>query len=114
MNRPLYRAYLLKESFLNLFRSATRAEAERGLKAWLAWASGSRLQPFVKLARTVRKHQEGILRAIESRLTNARLEGMNNKICLLHRAYGFHSAQALIAMIYLCCSNIELPQLRLS
>ena len=44
-----------------------------------------------------------------------RLEGMNNKVRLIsHRAYGFHSAESLIAMIYLCCSNITLPQLQLS
>lgn len=41
-------------------------------------------------------------------------EGMNNKIRLLsHRAFGFHSAQPLIATIYLCCSNISLPHVRL-
>ncbi|MGH7461477.1 MAG: transposase, partial [Longimicrobiales bacterium] len=44
----------------------------------------------------------------------ARLEGMNNKIRLLsHRAFGFHSAQPLMAMVYLCCSGITLPQLQL-
>ncbi len=49
----------------------------------------------------MRKHFKGILRFIDCRLTNARLEGMNNKIRLLsHRAYGFHSADSLIATIY--------------
>lgn len=114
LNRPVYRAYLLKESFLDLFDANGRAEAEKGLDAWLAWASRSRLPPFVRLARTVRKHREGILRALELPLSNARLEGTNNKIRLLsHRAYGFHSAQALIAMIYLCCAGIQLPPLQL-
>ncbi|MCP4547086.1 MAG: transposase, partial [bacterium] len=41
-------------------------------------------------------------------------EGMNNKIRLLsHRAFGFHSAESLIATIYLCCSGISLPELQL-
>jgi len=45
---------------------------------------------------------------IETRLTNARLEGTNNKVRLLsHRAYGFHSAQPLIATLYLCCSGLS-------
>jgi hypothetical protein len=36
-------------------------------------------------------------------VVNARLEGLHNKIRLLsHRSYGFHSPQALIALIYLC------------
>lgn len=111
LNRPLYRAYLLKESFLNLFKlSRSTKNAERALDAWLAWASRCRLQPFVKLARTVRDHRAGIVRALELPLSNARLEGTNNKIRLLsHRAYGFHSAAALVAMIYLCCSSIHFP-----
>ena len=42
-------------------------------------------------------------------LTNARLEGLHNKIRLLcHRSYGFHSPQALIALIYLCCAGITI------
>lgn len=118
VNQPVYRAYLLKESFLDLFESRAgqnaQQSAEKALDAWIAWATRSRLSPFERLARTVKKHRAGILRAIELPLSNARLEGTNNKIRLLsHRAYGFHSAAALISMIYLCCSGISLPQLHL-
>ena len=66
----------------------------------------------MKLARTLRKYRDGILAAIRFGLSNARLEGLNNKIGVLkRRAYGFHSAAALIAMIFLCCTNlhVELP-----
>lgn len=113
-NAPVYRASLLKESFLDIFTTRDRPTAERRLRDWLAWACRSRLRSFVRLGRTVRKHFEGILAFIDSGLTNARLEGMNNKIRLLsHRAYGFHSADPLIATIYLCCSAIVLPQLHL-
>jgi transposase len=69
----------------------------------------SRLQPFVRLPRTMRRHLDGILLAVQSGLTNARLEGTNNKIRMLnHRAFGCHSAPALIATIYLCFSGIQL------
>jgi transposase len=114
-NTPLYRAYLLKETFLDIFTYRSAFHARRALMAWLAWAQRSRLPPFVRLARTVRRHLTGILAFIASRLTNARLEGMNNKVRLIsHRAFGFHSASPLIAMIHLCCSNITLPQLHLA
>jgi transposase len=112
-NTPVYRASLLKESFLDIFSTKSHQDAEQRLKEWLAWACRSRLKPFVRLGRTVRKHFDGILAFIDSRLTNARLEGMNNKIRLLsHRAFGFHSSAPLIATIYLCCSAIELPELQ--
>ena len=109
-NAPLYRGYLLKESFLELLNAPNRDQALTETKDWLAWASRSRLKPFLRLAHTIRTHLEGILDAIETGITNARLEGTNNKIRqLIHRAYGFHSAKALIATIFLCCSGLQLP-----
>ncbi len=108
-NAPLYRGYLLNGSLLEILDAPSRQQAEIEAKNWLAWAARCRLKPFLRLARTVRKHLEGILTAVETGLTNARLEGINNKIRLLsHRAYGFHSAQSLIATVYLCCAGIQL------
>jgi len=60
-NAPLYRAYLLKESLAAVFEETNRNDAARELNRWLAWASRSRLKPFVKTARTVRKYKDGIL-----------------------------------------------------
>jgi transposase len=109
VNRPLYRAYLLKESLRSLF-GLEPAAAHKHLKRWLAWATRSRLKPFLKLARTVRRYRDGILAAVESGLSNGRLEGLNSKVRLLsHRAFGFHSPEALLALIYLCCSGINVP-----
>jgi transposase len=109
LNRPLYRAYLLKEALRDLYHQRP-AVARRRLDAWLAWAVRSRLPAFVKLAKTLRLHREGVLAAIEHGLSNGRLEGLNNKVRLLsHRAFGFHSAEALLALVYLCCTGINLP-----
>lgn len=111
VNRPLYRAYLLKEALRDLYREPINV-AEPRLKAWIAWASRSKLPPFVKLARTIREHRKGILAAIEHGLSNGRLEGLNNRIRLLsHQAFGFHSPEALLAMVYLCCTHISIPLL---
>jgi transposase len=109
LNQRVYRAYLLKEELRALYWCSARRSSTH-LESWLAWASRSQLKPFVKLARTVRAHRDGILAAIDLGLSNGRLEGLNNKIAVLkHRAYGFHSAAALIAMIFLCCTKITLP-----
>lgn len=113
-HRPVHRAWLLKEAFCEVLRNLSGDDAIAELRAWLAWASRSRLRPFVRLGRTIRNHLDGIITALDSGFSNARLEGMNNKIRLLsHRAYGFHSAQALIAMIHLCCSNVKVKELQL-
>jgi transposase len=112
-NRALYRAFLLREELRLLYHLDDPRLAPAHLDAWLAWASRSRLRPFVRLARTLRAHRDGILAAIRLGLSNGRLEGLNSKIRLIsHRSYGFHSADALIALVYLCCAGIviDLPR----
>jgi len=107
-NKRMYRAFLLYGELRYLYKVPKHEAAER-LEAWLSWASRSRLKPFVKLARTIRKHKAGVLAAVELNLSNGRLEALNSKARLIsHRAYGFHSADALIAMIYLCCAGIQI------
>jgi transposase len=112
-NKAMFRAFLLKEELRLLYQLDDPALAPAHLGAWLAWASRSRLEPFVKLARTIRRHRAGILAAIRLGLSNGRLEGLNSRIRLIsHRSFGFHSAQPLIALVYLCCSRIviDLPR----
>jgi transposase len=100
-NRRLYRAFLLREELRLLYHLPDAELAPDHLDAWLAWASRSRLRPFVRLARTLREHRDGILAAIRLGLSNGRLEGLNSKIRLIsHRAFGFHSPEPLIALVY--------------
>lgn len=113
-NAPLYRAYLLKESIAAVFEETTKDAAKRELDRWLAWASRSKLKPFVKVAQTIRKYKERILAYVETRMTNGLVEGLNNKLRMItRRAFGFHSAGALIGMLFLCCGGVtvkpELP-----
>ena len=112
-NKALYRAFLLKEELRLLYQLDDPRLAPAHLDGWLAWATRSRLAPFVRLARTIRRHRAGILAAIRLGLSNGRLEGLNSKIRLIsHRAFGFHTPDPLIALVYLCCAGItiELPR----
>jgi transposase len=46
---------------------------------------------------------------VRSGLSNGRTEGLNGKArTITRRAYGFHSASSLIAMLFLCCSGLDL------
>ena len=108
-NRALDRAYELKEYPATILGQATPGDAPELLEEWLEWAARSRLAPFVKLGRTIRKHAEGIPAYLDTRMTNGPVEGINNKLRVIaRRAYGFHSAGALISMLFLCCGGIEL------
>ena len=108
-NARLYRAYLLKEELRGLYGAGVDVDAAAAhLDRWLAWAQRSRLRPFVKLQRTIRRHREGLLDAVRIGISNGRVEGLNTKIRLISsRSFGFHSAAPLIALVYLCCGGIE-------
>jgi transposase len=98
-NGGLYRAYLLKEQLRAIFQAAELADARALLGGWIAWAQRSQLEPFVKLAKTIKNYQKLILNAVEHGLSNARSEATNTHLRLLtRRAYGYHSPEALIAM----------------
>lgn len=108
-NRRLYRAYLLKESLAGALDYRQVARARRALEHWLSWASRSRLKPFARVARTIRRHFDGILAYVRTRFTNGFTEGTNNKLRLVaRRAFGFHSPEPLIAMLFLTCGGIQL------
>jgi transposase len=108
-NRRIYRAYLLKEKLADILSRKQPGVAAAELTRWTRWAARSRLKPFVKLSRTIKQFSTGIIAYIRTGLSNGPTEGLNNKIRLItRRAFGFHSAHALIAMIFLCCGGITL------
>lgn len=109
VNRRLFRAYLLKDALAAVLDRKQVNVAATKLDEWISWAARSRLAPFRRVARTIREHAAGILAYVRSRLSNGRTEGLNGKMrTLTRRAYGFHSAHGLIAMLKLCCSGITL------
>jgi transposase len=109
LNQPLFRAYLLKEQLRQIYRLPADA-ATLLLEGWLKWARRCRLRPFVKLAMTITQQRAGILAAIQHRLSNARVEAINTQIRLItRRAFGFHSAEALIALAMLTLAGLCPP-----
>ena len=108
-NKPLYKAYLLKEQFRLIFK----LKGKRGrslLEAWLQWARRCRLKPFVTLAKAITKNRAGIEATLELGLSNALVESVNTKIRLITRqAFGFHSPQALIALALLTLGGLCPP-----
>jgi transposase len=104
------RAWAMKEMVRAIFAAGLTVDAVAELiDRLLARLSRSRLNPFVRLGRTIRKHRDGILAARRLKLSNARAEALNNKAKLIvRRAYGFHSANAALALIHLTCGPITL------
>ena len=113
-NQRTFRAWQLKEELREILALPLIA-ARMALDDWLRFASRSRLEPFVKLARTVRHYRASIEATIEWRLTSGIAESVNAAIGRIRtNARGFHDPQAFIAMIMLDRAGIapDLPWTR--
>ena len=106
----LWRAYSLKEAFRAIFAGDLDPDQTVTLiDRWISKASRSRIDAFVKVAQTIRKHRDGILAAIRLNINNARAEGLNSIVRLIiRRARGFHTAEAALALVLLTCGPITL------
>ena len=81
----------MKEQLRAIFQTVELSDARALLSGWVAWARRCRLDPFVKLAKTIKKYRVLILNAVEHGLSNARSEATNTHLRLLtRRAYGYH------------------------
>jgi len=100
-NRRTLRAWQLKEELRDIL-SMPFIAACRALDEWLSYASRSKLAPFVKLARTIRRYRESIEATLEWKLTNGISESNNAAIGRIRSAArGFHDPESFITMIML-------------
>jgi transposase len=103
------RAWMLKELAMEMWESNDRATAREIFDGWYAWAIRSRLEPIKRVARMLKRHLEGVLNAIATGITNARIEGMNATIQGLKRsARGFRSRDRFRTAIYFHLGALDL------
>jgi transposase len=80
------------------------------LDAWLRWARRCRIPAFVKLSKAISEDRAGIEAALVHGLSNAWVESVNTKLRLLTRiAFGFRSAEALVALTMLDLGGVCPP-----
>lgn len=97
----LHRAWRLKEALRQLYRIPAD-HAPDHLRRWIKRALRSGINAFITLARRLRRHQAGILNAIQLDLSNSLLESINAGIRLIQRrAHGYADLDNLIEMIHL-------------
>jgi transposase len=112
LNLRTHRAYLLKETFRELYEYLWKESAARFLKKWFWWATHSRLKPMRDFAWTLRRHEDEILNYFRQPIDNAIVEGLNNKAKIAsHRCYGFRTAKTYITALYHCLGKLPEPNL---
>ena len=104
-NKRLNTAYLLKESFAQLWDYRREAWARRFFEHWRAALKWQRLRPYEKFAAMIDRHWDGIAAYCrpENKVALGFVEGLNNKIRVLQRrAYGLRDEEYLRLKILTC------------
>src|SRR5664279_1752887 len=102
------RAYQIRLVFQDLYIQAPE-DAEYYLKRWYFWATHSRIQPIIDVAKTIRAHQDGILRWFTSQINNGILEGINSLVqAAKAKARGYRSIRNFASIIYLIAGKLDL------
>ncbi len=97
-NKRIYKAYLLKEFFGQLWDYSYPASACKFFENWKAQLRWQRLKPFEKFAAMIEKHWDGIISYChpDNKVSLGFMEGLNNKIRVIQRrAYGIKDQEYL-------------------
>ena len=104
-NKRLNTAYLLKESFDQLWSYQSEAWARKFFENWKASLKWQRLKPFEKFAAMIERNWDGIAAYCkpENKVALGFVEGFNNKIRVIQRrAYGLRDEEYLRLKILTC------------
>ncbi len=103
------RAYQLRCAFQEVYAQPTRGWAELMMDKWDSWAMRSRIEPMKAVARTIRRHRDGILAWFDSRIANGLIKGINSLIqAAKAKARGYRNSETLKAMTYLIAGKLDL------
>jgi transposase len=104
-NKRLNTAYVLKESFGQLWDYEREGWARRFFENWRTSLKWQRLTPYEKFAEMVDRHWDGIAAYCqpENKVSLGFVEGLNNKIRVIQRrAYGLHDQEYLRLKVLTC------------
>jgi len=104
-NKRINTAYLLKESFGQLWDYQTEGWSQRFFDNWKSSLKWQRLKPYEDFVKMIEKHWDGIAAYSkpENKVSLGFVEGLNNKIRVIQRrAYGLRDEEYLRLKILTC------------
>lgn len=104
-NKRLNTAYILKESFSQLWEYSSEAWARKFFANWRSQLKWQRLKPYEKFADMIERHWDGIAAYCkpENKVALGFVEGLNNKIRVIQRrAYGLRDQEYLRLKVLTC------------
>jgi transposase len=103
------RAWAVKENLRRFWSYRRRGWGAKRFARWYFWATHSRLQPIIDAAKTLKRHEAGLLAYFEHRITNAGAEGLNSRIQAISvSARGYRNREHFKTAIYFHLSGLQL------
>src|SRR6266511_1319280 len=103
------RAWAIKENLRRLWSYLDPDWGKRHWRKWYFWATHSRLAPVIDAARTLKRHEAGLLSYFAHRITNAGAESLNSRIQAIRvSARGYRNRENFKTAIYFHCGGLQL------
>ncbi len=108
VNEPIYKAMLLKESFLRVYDYELPEDAQGYLENWINDAASSAVETFKIIAASFKDKLQYIINWFKKKISSAISEGINNKIKRLKRmAYGYKDVEYFKLKIHQHCGLLN-------
>ena len=108
MNIKTIKAYNIRQSFQDIYQATSQEEFVTYLNKWYYWATHSKLDPIIKVAKTIKRHWEGIVKWYESKINNGILEGLNSVIqATKSKARGYKTFKNYQIIVYLLTGKLD-------
>jgi transposase len=104
-NKRLNKAYILKESFGQLWNYRSETWARKFFENWKSSLRWQRLKPYQEFVKLIERHWDGIAAFCkpENKVSLGFVEGLNNKIRVIQRrAFGLRDEEYLRLKILTC------------
>ena len=103
------RAWAIKESLRHFWSYRRRGWGAKHFARWYFWATHSRLQPITDAAKTLKRHEAGLLSYFAHPITNAGAEGLNSRIQAIRvSARGYRNREHFKTAIYFHLGGLQL------
>lgn len=107
MNIDTVKAYHQKQFFDKIW-DASKQKTEDLLNLWITEVEASAIKEMCSFVKSLKKNWAGILKAMQTNITNAVCEGINSTIQLTKfRARGFRNVDNFINCIYLMSADLK-------
>lgn len=114
LNLKTLRAMHMRENFQAVYTAETKEDFTKLLQKWYYWTTHSKLPAMIHVAKTIKKHWDGIVSWYDSGINNAVLEGINSLVqAAKAKARGYRTFKNFANIVYLLKGNLNFSAVNL-